>query len=159
MAHVLQEVADLSDWFNPPPPGRARGIAICADTGTCMAVVAEVSRDEQGVRVHKLYAAVDAGLIINPDGAIAQVEGCMMMGASATLHEEIIVENGQVTQSNLDKYKLLRIGRAPQIAVKLIDSPDDPRGLGEYVIGPVAAAIGNATFALTGNRQRKLPLT
>ena len=159
LAHILQRAADLSDWYSPAPSGRGRGIAICADAGTCTAVVAEVGQDEAGFRVHKMTAAVDAGLIINPDGAIAQIQGSMMMGTSSALYEDIQVENGQIMQRNFDRYPILRIDRAPEIVVELVESEDDPRGLGEFAIGPVAAAIGNAIFALTGQRQRQLPFT
>ena len=157
LAHVLQRVADLSEWSTPAPAGRARGIALCADAGTCTAVVAEVGQDEAGFRVYKLTTVVDAGLIINPDGATAQIQGCMLMGTSSALYEDIVVEEGRVTQRNFDTYPILRFDRAPEVMVELVDSPDDPRGLGEFAIGPVAAAIANGVSTLTGVRQRQLP--
>ncbi|MEM7798024.1 MAG: molybdopterin cofactor-binding domain-containing protein, partial [Chloroflexota bacterium] len=125
IAVVLERVAEASGWGTPLPDGRGRGIATCADTGTCMAMVAEVSIDDLGLNVERVTAAIDAGLIINPDGAIAQVESCIMMGVSAALTETIDVVDGEVSQRNFDTYELLRIDRAPDILVELIDSPLD----------------------------------
>lgn len=158
MRGVLEATAESANWNTPAPDGRARGIAVCADTGTCMAMVAEVSIDNEGVRVHHVHAAVDAGLIINPDGARAQIQGNVMMGVSSALLETIDVQDGAVQQANFHNYPILKLDRAPAVTITLIESDSEPRGLGEYVVGPVAAAIGNALFALTGERQRSLPL-
>ena len=127
-----------------------------------VAEVATISLDQDSgrIRVHWVVAAVDPGRVINPDGAKAQIEGAIVMGTSATLLEEITVEDGRVREGNFDRYPLLRMADAPDVETILLEAPDGkPRGLGEPPIGPIAPAIGNALFALTGVRLRRLPMT
>jgi len=158
---VLQAAAELGEWGKPAPPGRARGLAGQIDVGTPVAIVAEVSLDAATgkIRVHKIAAAMDCGLTINPDGAIAQVEGNIMWGVGSALIEEMTVKDGQVVPANFDKYPLLTMKEAPEVAVTLLEAGDGkPRGVGEPPIGPVAPAIANAFFALTGKRLRQLPM-
>ncbi len=157
---VLETLSAASGWDTPLPVGRARGIAMSADVKTIVAQVAEVSVDEatKQIRVHKITAVVDPGLVINPDGATAQVQGAILMGLSSTLHEEITIKDGRVEATNFDRYPLLSMAEAPEIAVVLLESGEEPFGMGEPPIGPVAAAVGNALFALTGQRLRRLPL-
>jgi isoquinoline 1-oxidoreductase beta subunit len=162
MRAVLEAAAERANWGTPPPESRAQGIACCVDGGTVVAEVAEVSldRDEDQIRVHRVVSAVDCGRTITPDGAASQIEGAIIMGVSAALLEEITVANGRVEAGNFSRYPLLRMSDAPQIESVLLEAPDGkPRGLGEPPIGPVAAAIGNAFFALTGARLRQLPMT
>jgi isoquinoline 1-oxidoreductase beta subunit len=159
---VLNAAADLSGWGTPAPEGRARGIACCIDVDTAVAMVAEVSvvRETGQIRVHRVAAAMDAGLVVNPDGARAQVEGNIMWGVGSALIEELTVKDGQVEAGNFDRYPLLTMKEAPDVDVVLLEAGDGrPRGVGEPPIGPVAAAIGNAVFALTGVRFRQLPMT
>ena len=161
LKRVLQAAAELGEWDKPAPSGRARGIAATIDVGTPVAMVAEVSVDAGSgkVRVHKIAAAMDCGLVVNPDGAIAQVEGNVMWGVGSALIEELVVEDGQVVATNFDRYPLLTIQDAPEVAVVLVDSGDGkPRGVGEPPLGPVVPAIANALFALTGQRIRQLPM-
>jgi len=158
---VLQAAAELGEWSKPAPSGRARGLAGQIDVGTPVAIVAEVSLDAATgkIRVHKIAAAMDCGLTINPDGAIAQVEGNIMWGVGSALIEEMTVKDGQVVPANFDKYPLLTMKEAPEVAVTLLEAGDGkPRGVGEPPIGPVAPAIANAFFALTGKRLRQLPM-
>lgn len=158
---VLRKAAELSGWGTPLPAGRARGIACCNDYGTCVAEVAELSFDEATgrIKVHNVWAAMDCGLVVNPDGAAAQVEGNVIWGLGSALLEEMRVENGQVVPANFDAYPLLTMKEAPHIEVALVESGTEPRGVGEPAIGPVAAAVGNAFFALTGARLRQIPFT
>jgi isoquinoline 1-oxidoreductase beta subunit len=159
---VLEAAADRSGWGMAPPEGRARGIACCIDAGTVVAEVAEVSLDQAAgqVRVHRVVAAMDCGRTINPDGATAQVEGAITMGVSAALVEEITVKDGRVEAGNFDRYPLLRLRDAPDVETILLESPGGrPGGVGEPAIGPIAPAIGNGLFALTGVRLRQLPMT
>ena len=162
MRAALEAAADRAGWGSPLPEGRAQGIACATDGGTVVAEVAEVSVDEgKGqIRVHQVVAAVDCGRTINPDGAVAQTEGAIVMGVSAALIEEITIEDGRVVAGNFDRYPLLRMQDAPEVETILLEAPDGkPRGLGEPPIGPIAPAIGNAFFALTGVRLRQLPMT
>jgi isoquinoline 1-oxidoreductase beta subunit len=158
---VLQAAAELGEWGKPAPAGRARGLAGQIDVGTAVAIVAEISLDAATgkIRVHKIAAAMDCGLTINPDGAKAQVEGNVMWGVGSALIEEMTVRDGQVVPANFDKYPLLTMKEAPTVTVTLLEAGDGkPRGVGEPPIGPVAPAIANAFFALTGKRLRQLPM-
>ncbi|MDX2139899.1 MAG: molybdopterin cofactor-binding domain-containing protein [Chloroflexota bacterium] len=156
---VLNAVAEASAWATTPADGRARGIAACYDRGTVVALVVEVSVTDGQINVHNAWCAVDPGLVVNPDGAAAQVQGSIIMGLSSTLLEAQTVENGMATSQNFNAYPLLTIRQAPQIEVIPINSGDEPvGGLGEPVMGAVPAAVANAVFALTGTRARTLPL-
>jgi isoquinoline 1-oxidoreductase beta subunit len=162
MRAVLEAAAEGAGWGSSLPEGRAQGIALCTDGGTVVAEVADISldRDAGRIRVHRVTAAVDCGRTINPDGATAQIEGAIVMGTSAALQEEITVKDGRVEAANFDRYPLLRMADAPDVETILLEAPDGkPRGLGEPPIGPIAPAIGNAFFALTGVRLRRLPMT
>ena len=159
---VLEAAAEKAGWGKSQPEGRAQGIACSTDGGTVVAEVAEISLDQDTgrIRVHQVVAAVDAGRTINPDGATAQIEGSIVMGTSAALLEEITVEDGRVQAAYFDSYPLIRMADAPDVQTVLLEAPDGkPHGLGEPPIGPIAPAIGNALFALTGVRLRRLPMT
>jgi isoquinoline 1-oxidoreductase beta subunit len=158
MRAVLQAAADASGWGTPTPAGHARGIACATDVDTVVAQVAEVSLDAAGKpRVHRVAAAMDCGQVVNPDGAKAQIEGNVMWGVGSALIEAAKLENGMFAAANFDGYPLLTIKDAPVVDAVLVPSDDKMRGVGEPSIAPVAAAIGNALFALTGVRRRELP--
>ncbi|WP_333691668.1 xanthine dehydrogenase family protein molybdopterin-binding subunit [Chloroflexus sp.] len=155
---TLLAVAEMSNWSETPLPGRARGIACSIDMNTIAAHVAEVGYEGDRLRVYRVWAAVDPGIAINPDGLIAQTEGGIMMGLSATLFERITIQDGQIAAGNFDRYPLLTIADAPEVQVQLLRSGDQPFGGGEPPMGPIAAAVANALFALSGERRRELPL-
>lgn len=156
---VLAEVAERSGWGGPVPAGRARGLACAIDAGTVVAHVAEVSREpEGGIRVHRVWAVVDPGLPINPDGVAAQTEGNICMGLSSVLFERLSVRNGRFAADNFGAYPVLSMRDAPAIEVTVLRSGDVPYGVGEPPMGPIGAAVANAVFALTGERRRELPL-
>lgn len=155
---ALETVAEMSGWPNASQNGRALGLAIADDVGTVVAQVAEVSVEGDRIRVHKVWSSVDPGLVINPDGAKAQTEGAIIMGLSSVFFEEIVVRDGMVTAANFNLYPLITMKDAPDIEVALINSGEEPFGMGEPPIGPIAAAVGNAVFRLTGQRLRTLPL-
>jgi isoquinoline 1-oxidoreductase subunit beta len=160
MRSALETVAKAADWGAPLPAGRVRGIACATDVDTVVAQVADVSLDEKGApRVHTIHAVMDCGLVVNPDGAKAQVEGNVMWGVGSALVEEARVEDGRVSAANFDGYPLLSIKNAPRVNTILLESDGKARGVGEPAIAPVAAAIGNAVFALTGKRLRQMPFT
>jgi isoquinoline 1-oxidoreductase beta subunit len=142
----------------PAPAGRARGVACCVDYGTVVANVAEVSVEDGQIRVHKVTAAVDPGVIVNPDGVRAQVEGSVIMGLSSALLEETTVVDGVLSPANFGAYRILPMSATPQIEVVLLQGDDQPHGIGEPPIGPVAPAVANAVYALSGTRLRRLPL-
>jgi isoquinoline 1-oxidoreductase beta subunit len=158
---VLEAVGELANWSSPPADGRGRGIAFCSDVDTLVAQVAEVSLDDAGgLRIHDIYAAMDCGLTVNPDGARAQIEGNVMWGVGSTLFEEMQVVDGQVAIDNFNNYPLLTMQAAPKVKSVLLEAGDGvPRGVGEPPIGPVSAAIANALANLSGTRVRTLPMT
>jgi isoquinoline 1-oxidoreductase beta subunit len=158
LAGVLRLAADRARWAKPLPPGRGRGIAAHFTFGSYVAHVAEVSVDAAGrPRVHRIVAAVDCGRVVNPSGAEAQVQGGVMDGLSAALFGQITVLQGRVQQSNFSDYRLLRMRDTPSIEVHFVRSAELPSGLGEPPVSPVAPAVANAIFSLTGNRIRRLP--
>jgi isoquinoline 1-oxidoreductase beta subunit len=156
---VLDLVAEKSGWGTPLPQGRARGIALHESFGTVVAQVAEVSLGEGGrPRVERVVCALDCGVAINPDVIAAQMEGGIGYGLGAALHDEITLDGGRVRQSNFDDYKPLRIEEMPRVEVHIVKSGENPTGVGEPGVPPIAPAVANALFQLTGERIRQLPL-
>jgi isoquinoline 1-oxidoreductase subunit beta len=158
MRAVLEAVAERADYGRTLPEGRAQGVACCVDVGTVVAMIAEVSVEGDGtIHVHRVTQAVEAGLVVNPDGALAQAQGSIVMGLSSTLLEQVTLEDGVIVAENFDRYPLLTMDRTPDIDVVFLDSDEPPNGMGEPSIGPVAAAVGNAVFKLSGRRLRRVP--
>jgi len=104
-----------------------------------------------------VVAAVDCGMVINPDGVRQQVEGGIVYGLSAALHGAITLEHGRVLQSNFHDYTPLRFSEMPQVEVHIVASSEPPTGIGEPGTPPIAPAVANAVFALTGKRLRRMP--
>ncbi len=158
LARVVQMAADAAGWGKPLPKNRGRGLSASYNQGSWVAEVAEVSVIGKVLKVERLVAAIDCGLLINPSGAMRQVEGAIIEGLSATLFGEITIRNGVVQQSNFHDYSLCRMSDVPPIDIQFVKSNEEPRGLGEPPLPPVAPAICNAIFAATGQRIRALPL-
>ncbi len=159
MRAALEDVAQRSGWGTAAPEGRARGVAITTDANTVVAHVAEVSVTDGTLRVHKIWASMDCGVCINPDGAKAQVEGNIMWGVGSTLKEQMTIKDGAVDLTNFNSYPLLTMTESPDVDAVILASPlETPTGVGEPAIGPVGAAIANAVFALTGKRVRTVPI-
>lgn len=155
---VLDLAGEMSGWNTPAPAGRARGISIREAFGTIIAQVAEVSIGADGLpRVHRVWSAVDPGEVINPATFTAQIEGGTIFGLSAALHGAITVDKGRVVEQNFTDYEMVRMADAPVQVVKVIESGAATGGAGEPGTAPIAAAVGNALFALTGVRVRALP--
>jgi isoquinoline 1-oxidoreductase beta subunit len=133
-------------------------VACCAYGDIAAAEVAEVSVEEGRIRVHRVACALDIGPAVNPDAARAQVEGGIAMGLSWALHEEIRVEHGTRSGTGLDNYPILTLNEMPAVDTILLDDGPRLNGPSEIPLGPVAAAVANAVFALTGHRLRELPL-
>lgn len=158
LRHVVQMVADAAGWSKPLSKNRGRGLSASYNQGSWVAEVAEVSVFGKVLKVERLVAAIDCGLLINPGGAMRQVEGAIIEGISATLFGEITVRDGVVQQSNFHDYALCRMRDVPPIDIQFVRNNEEPRGLGEPPLPPVAPAICNAIFAATGQRIRELPL-
>jgi isoquinoline 1-oxidoreductase beta subunit len=155
---VIETAAARSGWGDPLPPGRGRGIAASYNQGAWVAEVAEVTAGSGALGVDRITCVIDCGRVINPQGAVNQVEGGIVEGLSVALHGRISVRDGMVEQSNFHDYRFSRIDEIPAIDVHFIDSADAPRGLGEGPLPPVAPAVCNAIFAATGKRIRSLPI-
>lgn len=156
---ALDLVVDKAGWSAPGAAGTARGVSVHEYYGTYVAMVAEVRQDDSGLHVERIVCAVDCGLVVNPDGAKAQVESAVIFGLSSALYGEITLEKGRPQQTNLHQYPLLRMDRCPQIEVHFVPSEQAPGGLGESCVPSVAPAICNALFALAGTRIRQLPMS
>ncbi|HVV82046.1 MAG TPA: molybdopterin cofactor-binding domain-containing protein [Kofleriaceae bacterium] len=157
-ARALQTAADGAGWGKPPPAGRARGLAVHESFGSIIAEVAEVSVENGGIRVHELHVAVDCGPVVNPLGVEAQVQSCVAFGLTAALHGKLTMRGGAVQESNFHDYPILRMDEMPRVTVHLVASDARMGGIGEPATAPVAPAVANAVFALTGQRLRTLPL-
>lgn len=155
---VIEVAADKSNWGSALPGGKGRGISASYNQGAWVAEVAEVTVTDDRLKVDRITCAIDCGLVINPQGAINQVQGGIIEGLSAALHGEITVKDGIVQQNNFHDYRFCRINEIPDVDVHLIESSDAPRGLGEGPLPPVAPAITNAIYAATGKRIRQLPI-
>lgn len=159
MRAVLELVAEKANWGKPLPAGIGRGIATHFSFDSYVAQVAEVSVDKDGtVHVHRVVCAVDCGRVVNPDTVKAQMEGGIIFGLTAALKDEITLENGRVQQRNFHDYPMLRMNEAPAIEVYIVSSTENPTGVGEPGVPPVAPALANAIFAATGKRVRRLPI-
>ena len=155
---VLDRAASLAGWGTPLTAGRGRGIALVESFGTIVAQTAEVEIVDGAIKVHRVCAVVDCGEVINPDTALAQIEGGIIFGMSAALFGEITLRDGRVEQSNFHDYPLMRMADTPSITIEFIESSATMGGLGEPGVPPIAAAIANGVFAATGLRLRTLPL-
>jgi len=156
---VIERAAKEADWGTSLPDGHGRGIAASYNQGSWVAEVAEVAIQDRALKIKRIVAAIDCGLVVNPQGADNQVQGGIIEGISAALMGEISVTNGIVDQSNFHDYQICRMNQIPTIDVHFIKSDDSPRGLGEASLPPAAPAICNAIFAAAGQRVRELPLT
>jgi CO/xanthine dehydrogenase Mo-binding subunit len=163
-AAVLKRAAEKAGWGAAMPKDTGLGVATTfgqarsMPTWTGCVARVRVDRRNGAVGVEKLTIVVDAGTLVHPDGALAQVEGSALWGLSMALHEGTEFVKGQVKDTNLDSYTPLRIGDVPELDIELIDSTEAPVGLGEPGTTVVAPAIGNAIFAAVGVRLRHLPI-
>ncbi|EWS57815.1 Isoquinoline 1-oxidoreductase subunit beta [Methylibium sp. T29-B] len=158
-AAVLQLAAAQSGWGRPLPAGRARGVALHESFGSIVAQVAEVSLAAGGVpRVHRVVCAIDCGTVVNPGIVRQQMEGGIVFGLSAALHGGIDIVAGVVQQKNFPGQPLLTLAESPRIETHLVASEHPPGGVGEPGTPPIAPAVANALFVLTGVRRRGLPL-
>jgi isoquinoline 1-oxidoreductase subunit beta len=155
---VLNLAAQAAGWGTPPPAGRFRGIALHESFGSFVAQVAEISLEQNRVRVHRVVCACDCGQLVNPDIVRAQMESGIVFGLTAALKGKIALDKGRVKQSNFHDYPLLTMREMPVIEVHLMESVWEPGGVGEPGTPPIAPAVANAVCAATGKRVRRLPI-
>jgi isoquinoline 1-oxidoreductase beta subunit len=155
---VLNLAVEKANWKAPLHQGHALGVAVHESFGSYVAQVAEVSQDNLAIRVHRVVCAVDCGIAVNPQSIAAQMESCITFGLGFTLHSKLTFKDGQVVQSNYHDYQVLRLNEMPVVEVHIVPSSDKPGGIGEAGVPPMAPAVANAVFALTGQRLRELPL-
>ncbi len=163
MRRVLQAAADAYGWKPAAgPTGRGRGLACGIDAGTYVALVAdvEVDRGSGRVRVERVVAAQDMGIVVNPEGARMQMEGCVTMGLGYVFTEEVRFKGGDILDRNFGTYALPRFSWVPRIETVLVKNDDLlPQGGGEPAIVPMGAVVANAIFDATGARLYRLPMT
>lgn len=156
---VLELAANRADWGLPLPSGRAHGIAVHQFGGSYVAQVAEVSLGSNGTpRVHRVVCAVDCGIALDPGNIRAQMEGGIAYGLSAALYGEITLKDGRVEQGNFHDYRVLRLDEMPEVETHILESGAALGGIGESATPPIAPAVTNALYALTGKRIRRLPI-
>ena len=159
LKNVIRAAAQRAGYREELQEGKAMGFAASVDAGTPCAHVAEVSVEDNIIRVHKVTVAMDPGIAVNPDQVKAQCEGCVIMGISASMFEEMELQNGSLTPTIYGPYRMALMRHTPrEIDVVLLQGRDKPGPVGEPPLGPIGAAIGNAVRRLTGKRLTKLPL-
>ncbi len=156
---VLELAAEKAGWgARPLALGRARGVALHESFGSVVAQIAEVSIDKGVPRVHRVVCAIDCGTVVNPQIVAQQMEGAVVFGLSAALYGRIDVRDGIVQQGNFPDYPMLGLASAPLVETYIVPSERAPAGVGEPGVPPLAPAVANGLFALTGQRYRSLPL-
>ena len=155
---VLTLAADKAKWGSALPAGHARGIALHESFGSIVAQVAEVSLVGGKPRVHRVTCAIDCGTVVNPNIVAQQMEGAVIFGLTAALYGKVDIKDGVVQQTNFNNYTMLMLAQAPIVETHIVPGTHAPAGVGEPAVPPVASAVASALFALTGKRQRALPL-
>lgn len=155
----LELVAKHSGWGTPLEEGRARGVAVHECFGSVAAAVLEVSVTDGAIRVHRAVMSADCGRLVNPDIVRSQLESACLFGLSAAMKQRITFEKGRVQQSNFHDFAPLRMNEAPHIETFMVESTNDPSGIGEPGVPVMAPALANAVYALTKKRLRTLPLS
>jgi isoquinoline 1-oxidoreductase beta subunit len=156
--NTLNLAAEKANWGSSLPKGRARGVAVHESFGSVVAHVVEVSMEKGALKIHRIVSAIDCGLVVNPLTVTAQVESAIVYGMSAALYGKVSLKDGVVEQSNFDNYPVMRMTEMPKVEVYFVPAGEAPTGVGEPGMPPIAPAIANAVFALTGKRLRSLPL-
>ena len=163
MIRVLNAGAKKFGWTpKAAPSGRGVGVALGIDAGTYVAIFADVAVDKATgkVGVKRLVCAQEMGVVVNPDGALEQIEGCLTMGLGYTLSEEVHFTGGEVLERNFDTYELPRFSQVPKIEAEIVNAPEEPsQGGGEPAIVPLGAAVANAIFDAVGARLNRMPMT
>jgi CO/xanthine dehydrogenase Mo-binding subunit len=165
MRGVLQAAAEAFGWKGTQVPsgsGKGRGIACGIDAGAYVALIVEIAVEATtgSIKVERVVAAQDMGIVVNPEGARMQMEGCITMGLGYVLSEEVPFKGGEVLVHGFESYRLPHFSDLPKIETVLVKNDEvDPQGAGEPAIVPLGGAVANALFHATGKRLFRLPLT
>ncbi len=155
---VLETLVKAANWQDPLPPKVYRGLAIHASFASIVGQVAEISlTSSHQLTVQRVVSVIDCGMVVNPDTVKAQVESSIIFGLGA-LKQSITLKEGKVEQSNFHDFPILRLSDTPKIEIHIIDSQDNPGGVGEPATPPIIPAVTNALFAAIGKRIRELPI-
>jgi isoquinoline 1-oxidoreductase subunit beta len=155
---VLKLAAEKAQWGSTLPAGHARGVALHESFGSIVAEVVEVSLRDGVPRVHRVVCAIDCGTVVNPNTVAQQMESGIIFALTAALYGKIDIKDGAVQQSNFPTYPMVMLAAAPVVETYIVPSTRAPSGVGEPAVPPLAPAVANALFALTGQRKRSLPL-
>jgi isoquinoline 1-oxidoreductase beta subunit len=157
--NVLKTAAKNAEWGKELPEGHAYGLAVQYSFYSYVASVVEVSVIDDKVKVHNIFTAIDCGTVINRDTVTSQLEGAAIFGMSLAYYGKITAKEGAIEQGNYDTYKMVRINEAPNIHVEIVESTENPTGVGEPGVPVIAPAIVNAIYKATGKRYYNLPLS
>ena len=156
--NVLNTLAEKANYAADLGKNKGKGIAIFKSFDSISAACVFVSKTDQGIKVDRVVSVLDCGMYVNPDNVQAQTEGNIIMGLQAATKAGIRFEENQCVQSNFGDYQILRNSETPIMEVHIIQNQEKPGGVGEPGLPPIAPALGNAIFNLTGKRERVLPL-
>ena len=159
LKNVINEVKKMSDWGKKLPKGHGMGIAFHYSFYSYVATVVEVSVINNKLKIHNLYSALDCGLYVNKDSVLNQMEGAAVFGMSIALFGKITAKDGAIQQNNFFDYQMTRMKDTPNMEISIIDNDENPTGVGEPGVPPIAPAICNAIYAASGKRIRTLPLS
>ena len=156
-SRVLQTLAKKSNYHHKLPENQAIGIAVARSFGSIVAHAVTVSKQGKGVKIEKVVSVIDCGMTVNPSNVVSQTEGNIVMGLTAAIKNGITFKDGMAEQTNFHQYNVMRINEMPKTEVHIIQNQEAPSGVGEPGLPPIAPALCNAIFNLTGKRVRTLP--
>ena len=155
---VLEAVGEMSNWGSDPGKNRGRGVAFTLSFGVPVAEVVEVTNTPRGIRIDKVFVAVEVGRVLDPENFDNQVKGGVIWGLGHAMNAELTYADGIAQQTNYHAFEGMRLYQTPLIEVQALTNTDEVRGIGEPTVPPAAPALANAIFAATGRRIRELPL-
>jgi isoquinoline 1-oxidoreductase beta subunit len=154
---VLEAIGELSDWGSPLGEGQGRGIAFTLSFGVPVAEVVEVTQTDRGIRLDRAFVVADVGRVLDPVNIEAQLSGGLIFGLGHAMNCELTYSGGVPEQDNYHLYEGLRLHQTPRIEVRALEYGSRIKGVGEPAVPPAAPALGNAIFAATSQRIRRLP--
>jgi isoquinoline 1-oxidoreductase beta subunit len=156
---VLEAVGEMSNWGSKMEPGRGRGIAFVDSFGVPVAEVVEVTQTDKGIRIDKVFVAVDVGRIVDPVNFDNHVKGAVVWALGHAMNCEITYADGMAQQTNFPQFQAMRLDQCPRIVVRGLENAPRVRGVGEPPVPPAAPALAAAIFAATGKRLREMPFS